>query len=868
MRTCTNRLLTAFVATVVTCLTAVQALAQIDVTYPTNRMVVQRDNNNQATVQVAGSFSQGIDRVEARVVARAAGQGTNTDWTAIQLNPINGQFNGNLVIKGGWYQLEVRGLRNGQVVGTDVVERFGVGEVFAILGHSNAQGSSCYIDGVDYCPTREGANDDRVTVVPLHTDTPDGAATFYQYELTADTRYLPGLAFEKMLQYNGPSPFSKVAWLWGRMGDVLTQRINVPVLIYNAGFGGSNMEHVYKSAYDIPFEHGFIRYDLRMPFVNIRNLMNLYVPSTGLRAVLIHHGENDRGNPTDLIVTHHFGVIDKTRQEFNQPNLGFIVAKSSFVYGPFDNVRQAQTQVINRANYNTYPGPDIDQITSREDRPDGLHFSPAGQARAGELWANAITDDILQRIQPILPQAQPIASIACAPTGNQLVLTQPDGYEYSWSNGSTDRSQTVGAGTYSARLRSPQKRILFPPAVTVPAEVRPATPSISTSGSETFCKAGSVTLTSNYNGPNLWSTGATTQSITIPSAGTYTLKARNPAYGCLSDATTRTVNTGGTDLALSLQASRRTPAVGDTVTFFLTVRNEGGCDAGNITVQNRLPANLAFVSSGNMTAANGIVSGTIASLSAGNSVVQRYVARLTAAGNYVNAAELTASSGPDPDSQPNSGTGDGQDDAASTQVRTLSTETFGSFNSPNPNQTPLPAVQSNQPAPDPAKADLSLVMQASRPSVRIGQPVTFTLTIRNRGGQTATNITVRDELPAGLQFASSASGMTANGTVVTGSIAQLAAGQEVSLSFVANVTGGSTLINAAQISAAGQPDPDSQPGNGTTNGEDDTAQVSLRVNGAASGGRLAATENTTQPATSPKPSASTQHRFTGQKPNK
>ncbi|MBC3786755.1 DUF11 domain-containing protein [Spirosoma utsteinense] len=809
----------------ITYLCPLETVAQIDVTYPVNRMVIQRSNDNQATVQIAGSYAQPLDAVEARMVARVASQGTSTNWATLQANPTNGQFNGTVVTRGGWYRIEVRGMRNGQVVATDSVSRFGVGEVFAIMGHSNAQGSSCVINGVDKCPTMEGAADDRVTVVGLVTGTPE----FYQYELTADTKYIPGLAFSQLMTFSGISPFAKVSWFWGRMGDLLVQRINVPVLIYNAGFGGTNMEHNYKAAYDIPFEHGFVNYSIRMPFVNTRNIMNLYVPSTGIRAMLLNHGENDRGNPTDQILMHHYGVIDKVKQEFNKPDLAWIIALSSFVSGPFDNVRSAQYQVARNPNYRTYPGPDLDNITALDDRPDGIHYSPSGQAKAAERWANAITNEYLQSITPYMAQTQPLASIACT-NNNQLQLTQPDGYAYNWNTGSTNRNLTVGAGTYSARIRNGQNQQFFPPAITVPATVRPATPTLTTAGGALeICRSTGLTLTSSNPDLNKWSTGATTPSITVTSPGTYTLQAQNAVYGCLSDAVSKTISLAGADLSLSMRVSRRTPVVGDTITFTLMVRNESSCDAGAVTMRNRLPDNLTFVSSADgLAVANGIVSGTVAAVPAGGLVSRRYVARLTASAVYQNAAELAVATNPDPDSQPGSGTGDGQDDAAMADLRTKGTGTPGFYVSPNPNQTPLPPVQDNQPDPTPDKADLSLTMLSDQRTLRIGQVVTFTLTVSNVGSLPATNVGVRNSLPAGLQFISG-SGMNATGQIVSGSILLLAPGSRTTLTFTARATASGSVTNEAQISASDQPDPDSTVNNGTDKGEDDEAQTDLRI---------------------------------------
>ena len=57
------------------------------------------------------------------------------------------------------------------------------------------------------------------------------------------------------------------------------------------------------------------------------------------------------------------------------------------------------------------------------------------------------------------------------------------------------------------------------------------TPTISTSGSTAFCAGGSVTLTASAGSSYLWSNGATTQSITVSAAGSYTVTVTN-ASGC------------------------------------------------------------------------------------------------------------------------------------------------------------------------------------------------------------------------------------------------------------------------------------------------------------------------------------------------
>ncbi|MEI8047536.1 MAG: lamin tail domain-containing protein [Bacteroidota bacterium] len=70
-----------------------------------------------------------------------------------------------------------------------------------------------------------------------------------------------------------------------------------------------------------------------------------------------------------------------------------------------------------------------------------------------------------------------------------------------------------------------------------------ATPTITAGGPTTFCQGGSVLLTSSVGSSYLWSTGATTQSITVSTSGSYTVTVTD-GHGCsaVSAATVVTVN--------------------------------------------------------------------------------------------------------------------------------------------------------------------------------------------------------------------------------------------------------------------------------------------------------------------------------------
>lgn len=354
------------------------------------------------------------------------------------------------------------------------------------------------------------------------------------------------------------------------------------------------------------------------------------------------------------------------------------------------------------------------------------------------------------------------------------------------------------------------------------------------------------TLTEQFSGLLTVPASVTTGLLSIRVVVRYNAIPLDPCgtydYGETEDYLLSVVNPSSpaaqTDLSLSMRVTNRSPVLNQPVGYLLTITNAGPANATGISWQNRLPAGLTFVSGDAGVISSGTaVTGTGLSLANGMSVTIGYQLRPTQPGTYVNAAQILSADQDDPDSQPNSGTGDGQDDFASADVRTIDGN-GAIFASPNPNQTPLPPAASNQPVPDPVKADLSLAMTVDRRTPALGQPVVLTIAITNAGGLAASNVVVRDTL-RGLIVATLPPGMSVVGsgagyTIIQGTIASVAANETSVLRFSATATTSGYVRNAAQIWSAGQPDPDSTPGSLTPtannlSGEDDTAWIDLRV---------------------------------------
>lgn len=181
---------------------------------------------------------------------------------------------------------------------------------------------------------------------------------------------------------------------------------------------------------------------------------------------------------------------------------------------------------------------------------------------------------------------------------------------YLWSpGGETTAAKTVtAAGTYTVTVTdgsgcSSSATVTVTNAVTTP-------PVITASGPTALCPGDSVTLSSNMPTGNIWSNGATTQSITVGTAGTYSVT-YNDGSGCgtlTSNSISVTINpvptaniTGNTQLCLGNQnqldagagfssyywstgETTQTIMISTAGVYWVRVTNSSGCsDTASVT---------------------------------------------------------------------------------------------------------------------------------------------------------------------------------------------------------------------------------------------------------------------------------------------
>lgn len=249
------------------------------------------------------------------------------------------------------------------------------------------------------------------------------------------------------------------------------------------------------------------------------------------------------------------------------------------------------------------------------------------------------------------------------------------------------------------------------------------------------------------------------------------------------------------DMTLSKTVDNEFPDVSDTVTFTLTLTNEGPSDAFALVVEDVLPSGYTYVSddSGGLYDV-GIGYWNVGNLTAGSNATLNILVEVNASGNYLNRAELVTSAIQDPDSTPgnNIPTEDDQDEQSTTPRHVT---------------------------------DISVMNTVDNLSPSAGDQIVFTITVNNAGPNDATGLVVEDLLGTGYNFVSAIASSGAYDEIVgSWNLPNMSSGSSKTLQITALVLPNGEYRNTAELIALDTYDPDSSPNNNLAS-EDDQATV-------------------------------------------
>lgn len=182
-------------------------------------------------------------------------------------------------------------------------------------------------------------------------------------------------------------------------------------------------------------------------------------------------------------------------------------------------------------------------------------FDEGAGSAVADATANANNGTVVNTASWMVPSTSPLGGTS-GPT-----LT------YLWSPGGATTSSitATAAGNYTVTVNSSNGCSATSAATVVSINPLP-TATITAGGATTFCTGGSVTLTASAGSSYLWSNGATTQAITVTTAGSYNVRVTN-ATGCFATSANTVVTVNPLPVATITTSGPTTFCTGGAVTL-------------------------------------------------------------------------------------------------------------------------------------------------------------------------------------------------------------------------------------------------------------------------------------------------------------
>jgi large repetitive protein len=233
------------------------------------------------------------------------------------------------------------------------------------------------------------------------------------------------------------------------------------------------------------------------------------------------------------------------------------------------------------------------------------------------------------------------------------------------------------------------------------------------------------------------------------------------------------------DLRLTKVSSNPAPTAGGLVSYTLTLVNHGPSPATGVTITDPLPSALSFVSSagqGSCSAHGQTVTCQVGTVAAGGGAVVVITARVASSAAGASVANTATATANEPVARP----------------QLLSARA-----------SIVPVA-----GPPPAAADLAIAKKANHDTGRVGEALTYTITVTNRGPATATTPTVTDTFSKSVKLVSAHvdGGSCFKRKPVVCKLSSIANGRNAQIKLVVKPRSTGRLRNSAAVTSL-TPDP-------------------------------------------------------------
>lgn len=372
---------------------------QLIISGPVNNQIFQRDENGFANIALTAYAHFPYSRIEARLIPDQNNSHTGKEFSFTSDQIKQGFLYTSLQAETGWYRLEIIGYGDKGIVDSTSIARVGIGEVFLIAGNSNAMGlpdlgaKDASDQVISFNAVNKTLNSENITVAP------DEPMQMPEYApITAKSNIFPS---------------GETSWYWGELGDMISRKMNTPVLFLNAGWAAANSKNYRDGAMGKDAFNIYVGkyWPNRQPYTNIVNTMRYFNSSLGLRAILLSHGENDA--QLNFTEENYFNniktLIENSRLDSGYP-ASWIIARNSASFTlpkPYAPVINAQKRLATLKNFNSHAGPDLDTI--QIPRPTNGHFENIsngiqGLTLAATAWNRILTDSLFKTVVPLQPK--------------------------------------------------------------------------------------------------------------------------------------------------------------------------------------------------------------------------------------------------------------------------------------------------------------------------------------------------------------------------------------------------------------------------------------------------------------------------------